>query len=78
MKVLKKRMDKRSLKMLEKSELEVQIENEEEKRALNLSEAVLSKIDSMRFTFPFLSNMLAERRCITKLFSKSWSPKNLN
>ena len=58
MKVLKKRMDKRSLKILEKSELEVQIEKEEEKRALNLSEAVLSKIDSMKFTFPFLSNML--------------------
>ena len=41
MKVLKKRADKRSIKMLEKSELEVQIEKEEEKRALNLSEAVL-------------------------------------
>ena len=46
--------------MLEKSELEVQIEIEEEKRALNLSEAVLSKIDSMKFTFPFLYNMLKE------------------
>ena len=58
MKTLKKRLDKRNLKMLDKSELEVELEQEEEKRVFNLSEAVLDKIDSMKFTFPFLQNML--------------------
>jgi hypothetical protein len=34
-------MNKRDLKMIEKSELEIQIEKEEEKRAFKIDEAIL-------------------------------------
>ena len=41
--------------MIGKSELEIQIEKEEEKGAFDFNEVVLEKIEEMRFIFPFLS-----------------------
>lgn len=40
-KALQKRMNKRDLKMIGKSDLEIQIEKEEEKRAFRIDEEVL-------------------------------------
>jgi hypothetical protein len=40
--------------MLSKSDVEAYIEKEEEKRALQIDENILEKVEEMRFTFPFI------------------------
>ena len=53
-KSLRKRLNKRENKMLSKSDVEAYIEKEEEKRALQIDENILEKVEEMRFTFPFI------------------------
>lgn len=53
-------MNKRELKMMGKSDLKIQIQKEEEKRAFKIDDAVLQKVEEMRYIFPFLYNVLKD------------------
>lgn len=77
MKTLVKRRKKRELKLAHKSQLELDILKEDEKRNLDLSKKVISIAEKLRFSFPYMQTLVKEGAIDSKLGNLGVQPIQL-